>query len=261
MAIAGPSPSPAGPPPIRLAVTRPTRAVEPPGSRWIFPSAPPGPEVPSDEPRQPGREAEVVGVGADLEPGTLLSAYRTGVFPMPVSPGMMAWWSPDPRGVLPLSGLKVSKSLRRSCARYTVRIDTAFEEVIGSCGDSRRPGAWIDDDIREGYVRLHRWGWAHSVEAWDQYGRLAGGLYGVVIGGLFAGESMFHRQTDASKVALVALVELLRQAGSTLLDVQWSTPHLASLGVVEVARSEYLVRLAEALTHPQPAVFGGAAAR
>lgn len=233
--------------------------MEPPGSRWIFPAAPPAPPRPeTDEERaEQGRAAEVVGLGADLEPGTLLSAYRTGVFPMALRPGVMAWWSPDPRGVLPLEELKVSRSLRRSCQRYTVRVDTAFEEVISLCGDHRRRGAWIDEDIKAAYIRLHRWGWAHSVEAWDPYNRLAGGLYGVCIGGLFAGESMFHRQTDASKVALVALVEQLRAARATLLDVQWATPHLKSLGARELPRGEYLARLAEAVLAPQPAVFGG----
>jgi leucyl/phenylalanyl-tRNA--protein transferase len=199
----------------------------------------------------------VVGVGADLEPGTLLTAYRTGVFPMPVRRGLMAWWSPDPRGILPLDGIRISKSLRRSCDRYTIRVDTAFAEVISLCGDKKRKGAWIDDDVKAAYIRLHRWGWAHSVEAWDGYGRLAGGLYGVAIGGLFAGESMFHRQTDASKVALVGLVELLREAGAVLLDVQWATPHLQSLGVIELSREEYRRRLAPAVLMPQPAVFGG----
>jgi leucyl/phenylalanyl-tRNA--protein transferase len=196
-------------------------------------------------------------VGADLEPGTLLSAYRSGVFPMPVQPGLMAWWSPDPRGIIPIDGLRVSRSLRRSCSRFTIRIDTAFEEVITACGDKRRKGGWIDDEIRDAYIRLHRWGWAHSVEAWDQYGRLAGGLYGVAAGGLFAGESMFHRQPDASKVALVGLVEQLRAAGASLLDVQWATPHLKSLGAVEVPRREYLARVREAVLQPQPAIFGG----
>ncbi len=225
------------------------RAVEPPPSRWSFPSQPPagaGPE-------------EIVGVGADLEPGTLLHAYRSGVFPMPVRRGLMAWWSPDPRGVLPLDGLKVSRSLRRSCERFEIRVDTVFDEVISACGDKRRPGAWIDHDVKRAYGRLHQLGWAHSVEAWDRgSGQLAGGLYGVAIGGLFAGESMFHRATDASKVALVALVEMLRDGGAALLDVQWATPHLRSLGVIEIPRSEYLDRLEAALRRPQPEMFGGA---
>lgn len=247
----------------QVSVNRSTRAVEPPGSRWIFPPTPPANDrLETDEERaEQGRAGEVVGIGADLEPGTLLTAYRTGVFPMPVRPGVMAWWSPDPRGILPLDDLVVSKSLRRSCRRFTVRIDTAFEEVVALCGDRRRRGAWIDDDIKAAYIRLHRWGWAHSVEVWDPYDRLAGGLYGVCIGGLFAGESMFHRETDASKVALVALVEQLRAAGSSLLDVQWATPHLRSLGVVEVSRPQYWDRLSTAILQPQPAMFGGPPAR
>lgn len=240
---------------------RPTQAVEPPSTRWIFPSTPPeeppAPAYEADDETVQGRAAEVVGVGADLEPGTLLRAYRSGVFPMPVRRGLMAWWSPEPRGVVPLSGLRITRSLRRSCQKFTIRIDTAFEEVISSCGDVRRRGAWIDPDVEAAYLRLHHWGWAHSVEAWDDYGRLAGGLYGVAIGGFFAGESMFHRQTDASKVALVGLVEQLQAAGAKLLDVQWATPHLKSLGAVEVSRDRYLERLREAVLLPQPAAFGG----
>jgi leucyl/phenylalanyl-tRNA---protein transferase len=192
----------------------------------------------------------VVGVGADLEPGTLLRAYRSGIFPMPVAGGgeeLLVWWSPDPRGVLPLDGLRVSRSLRRSCRRYEVRVDTAFEDVIDGCADPDRSGRWITPAIRDAYVGLHRLGWAHSVEAWDEEG-LAGGLYGVGIGRLFAGESMFSRRTDASKVALVGLVDRLREDGASLLDVQWVTPHLASLGAVEVPRAEYLRRLATAVT-------------
>jgi leucyl/phenylalanyl-tRNA--protein transferase len=201
-----------------------------------------------------------VGVGADLEPGTILSAYRAGLFPMPVDDGMLAWWSPEPRGVLPLDGLRVSRSLRKSCARYEVRVDTAFSEVLAACADRSRVGHWITDEIAAAYVRLHRLGWAHSVEAWSvDDGRLAGGLYGIAVAGLFAGESMFHRRTDASKVALVALVDLLGgEAGAAegrLLDVQWRTDHLASLGVVEVDRQTYRRRLARALALPLPPAF------
>ena len=169
---------------------------------------------------------------------------------MPVRAGretVLAWWSPDPRGIIPLDGLRVSRSLRRSCARYEVRVDTAFEDVIDACADPSRSGRWIDAAIRDAYVRLHREGWAHSVEAWTHDGQLAGGLYGVWIDGLFAGESMFHRERDASKVALVSLVALLRERGARLLDVQWLTPHLASLGAIEVPRSTYLTLLADAL--------------
>jgi leucyl/phenylalanyl-tRNA--protein transferase len=225
------------------------RAVEPAASKWVFPAEPP-------EPVRRGTP-EVVGVGADLEPGTLLAAYRSGVFPMPAKRGVMAWWSPDPRGIIPLDDLRISRSLRKSCSRFEIRVDTACPEVIEACGDSKRPHGWIDRDVLAAYTRLYEWGWVHSVEAWDGYGRLAGGLYGVCIGGLFAGESMFHRQTDASKVALVALVELLNRSGGALLDVQWVTPHLRSLGAVEVSRQHYLDRLAAAVGLPQPPVFGG----
>lgn len=196
-------------------------------------------------------------MGADLGPGTLLSAYRHGLFPMPGNPDMpMLWWSPDPRGILPLARLKVSRSLRSSVRRMEVRVDTAFDEVIRSCADPRRDSGWIDEEIISAYTDLFDLGWAHSVETW-QDGRLVGGLYGIAIGGLFAGESMFHRVTDASKVALVGLVDLLRDehADQRLLDVQWSTQHLASLGVVEVSRAEYLDLLRAALDLPLPAAF------
>ena len=199
-------------------------------------------------------------MGADLEPGTILSAYRSGLFPMPVETGLMAWWSPEPRGILPLDGLRVSRSLRKSCARFEVRVDTVFSSVVAACADRSRPGHWITDEIRSAYVRLHHLGWAHSVEAWSlEDGQLAGGLYGIATGGLFAGESMFHRRTDASKVALVALVELLGgpagAAEGRLLDVQWRTGHLASLGVIEVDRAAYRRRLERALALPLPPAF------
>lgn len=172
---------------------------------------------------------------------------------MPVGSGareVLAWWSPDPRAILPLDGLRVSRSLRRSLRRFDLRVDTAFDEVVASCADPSRHGGWITPAIAGAYGRLHRLGWAHSVEAWTADGRLAGGLYGVAIGGLFAGESMFHREADASKVALVGLVEGLRAGGATLLDVQWLTPHLASLGAIELPRAEYLRRLVEAIHRP-----------
>jgi leucyl/phenylalanyl-tRNA--protein transferase len=199
--------------------------------------------------------ADLVGIGADLEPGTLLQAYRSGLFPMPID-GRLAWWSPDPRAILPLDGLVVSRSLRRSCQRFEVRVDTAFEAVVAACADPERPGGWISEEIATAYRRLHEMGWAHSVESWDSSGALAGGLYGVAIGGMFAGESMFHRRPDASKVALVALTGLLRDRGATLLDVQWRTRHLASLGTIEIPRRDYLCRLRLALEVPQPEPFG-----
>jgi leucyl/phenylalanyl-tRNA--protein transferase len=191
----------------------------------------------------------VVGVGADLEPGTLLSAYRSGLFPMPLGRRRLGWWSPDPRAVIPLDGLRVSRSLRRSLTRFELSLDTDFPAVVERCADPRRPHGWITPDIVRAYTRLHELGWAHSVEVWH-HGRLAGGLYGVGIGGLFAGESMFHTVTDASKVALVGLVQHLRASGATLLDVQWLTPHLASLGAVEIPRAQYLDRLASAVAEP-----------
>src|SRR3954451_6444536 len=209
--------------------------VEPPSSDWRFPGV--GRFDPEDD---------LVAAGADLRPGTLLEAYRRGLFPMPSGRrgDPMLWFSPVRRGVLPLDGLQVSRSLRRSVRRFEVRVDTACAEVIDGCADPRRPAGWIDPAIRAAYLELHRLGWVHSVETWLE-GRLAGGLYGVSIGGLFAGESMFHRETDASKVALVALVDLLREQSeeSRLRDVQWQTPHLASLGVVQIGRREYLDRL------------------
>lgn len=202
---------------------------------------------------------DFLGIGADLEPATLLAAYRAGAFPMPVRRrGPMGWFSPDPRGVIPLDGLRVSRSLRAACRRYEVRFDTAYDEVVRACADPRRPGGWIRRDIVAAYRRLHDLGWAHSVEAWavgpDGRQRLAGGLYGVAVGGLFAGESMFHRERDASKVALVGLVDLLRTAGGPgrLLDVQWATEHLVRLGAVEVSRPTYLAMLSRALELPPP---------
>lgn len=204
---------------------------------------------------------DLVGMGADVAPGTLLAAYRHGIFPMPGESQRdpMMWFSPVRRGVLPLDGLVVSRSLRRSVRDFEIRIDTSFDEVVASCADPRRPHGWIDKRIRRAYGNLHELGWAHSVEAW-QDDRLVGGLYGVAIGGLFAGESMFHRVRDASKVALVGLVSALREAGSIdqrILDVQWRTDHLASLGVVEMGRNDYLDRLEKALRLPLPEAFGG----
>ena len=205
----------------------------------------------------PHDELGLVGVGADTEPGTILAAYRHGLFPMPTEAnGPMGWWSPDPRGVLPLDALRVSRSLRRSCRDFEVRVDTSFAQVIDACADPSRPHGWIDPQTRAAYVRLHELGWVHSVETWRD-GSLVGGLYGVAIGGLFAGESMFHRVTDASKVALVALVEALRDGADRLIDVQWRTDHLASLGVQEWSRREYLEVLPHILSSPPSAMFTG----
>ena len=201
---------------------------------------------------------DLVALGADLEAGTLLTAYSLGLFPMPVTLDReeLGWFSPVERGVLPLAGLKVSRSLRRAARDFEIRVDTAFDEVMAQCGSPDRPDGWITPEFVRGYTRLHHLGWAHSVEAWRD-GRLAGGLYGVSIGGLFAGESMFHRDRDASKVALLGLVELLRDehADERVLDVQWQTPHLASLGVVRRPRGEYLEALERCLHLPLPTAF------
>lgn len=215
---------------------------------------------PFGPPRQ-WRDDDLIAVSRAVDAAMVVAAYRSGVFPMPVRRGLMGWWSPLDRGILPLDGLRVTRSLRKMIGRYEIRVDTAFDQVLERCADPRRPGAWIDDDIQAVYAQLHHAGVVHSVESWTHDGQLAGGLYGVSIGGLFAGESMFHDPAigrDASKVALVALVERLRSGGDgvgegkRLLDVQWRTPHLASLGVVEITRSAYLRRLARALALPLP---------
>lgn len=218
--------------------------VEPPPSRWAF-----------GDPSAYDALDDLVAIGADLEPGTLLAAYRRGLFPMPSGTrgDPMYWFCPVRRGVVPLDGLRVSRSLRRSARDFEVRVDTAFADVVAGCADPDRPSGWIDGEIASAYRRLHELGWAHSVETWRD-GRLVGGLYGVAVGGLFAGESMFHAERDASKVALVALVEALadEHALDRILDVQWLTPHLASLGAIEVSRAAYLRRLPAALAAPQP---------
>lgn len=169
---------------------------------------------------------------------------------MPVSKRHLGWWSPDPRGIIPLDGLRVSRSLRRSTSRYHIRVNERFREVMTRCGDPNRPHGWITRDFLDTYSRLHEMGWAHSVECYDPDGSLAGGLYGIRINGLFAGESMFSQGRDASKVALVVLVDMMQTADMRLLDVQWVTPHLASLGAVAIPRPDYLARLAEAIVAP-----------
>ncbi|MGB3763651.1 MAG: leucyl/phenylalanyl-tRNA--protein transferase [Ornithinimicrobium sp.] len=247
----------------------------PPPSAWAF-------DLEGAAPRE-----DLVAVGADLAPGTLLAAYRAGLFPMGVGEfgkPPLGWWSPDPRGVLGPGDLHISRSLRRSLPQFEIRIDTAFQEVLAGCADEGRPGRWITDSIASAYTSLHRLGWAHSVEAWCQ-GRLAGGLYGVAVGGLFAGESMFHRVDNASKVALVALVDHLEWSsedlGSSrtrfgandpinaneptprsdwLIDVQWRTDHLGTLGVRDVRRSAYL-ELIEPLLDLPPRWSGARSSR
>jgi len=206
-------------------------------TRWAFPPA-------SDWP-----DGDIIAIGGDLDPTTVIGAYRRGIFPMIVEAPdpVLAWWSPNPRGILPLDRLRASSSLRRSAKRFEVRVDTCFGDVIAGCADPSRKSGWITGEFVAAYTRLHELGWAHSIEVFDQGGRLAGGLYGVRIGGLFAGESMFYKQRDASKVALLALVGLMRESGMALLDVQWTSTHLESLGALAVARCEYLELLATAL--------------
>ena len=193
-------------------------------------------------------EDGVVGVGADLDPSTLVDAYRRGIFPWP-HPGVpLPWFSPDPRGVIALDGLHVPRRLRsrlRTCG-WTTTVDVAFDEVIAACADRpEQVGTWITTELRRAYVRLHRLGWAHSIEVWSA-GELVGGLYGVQVGGVFTGESMFHRVDDASKVALIDTVDRLAEAGGRLLDVQLITAHLERLGAIELPRSVFLEVLDEA---------------
>ena len=174
------------------------------------------------------------------------------MFPMHLPDGHLGWWSPIERAVIPLDGLRISRSLRQSCRRYTVSVDEDFESVIQMCATPDREGGWITDEFVDAYTEFHRLGWAHSVEVWDREGSLVGGLYGVSIGGLFAGESMFHRTRDASKVALVHLVVVMNEGGGSLLDVQWQTPHLESLGAVVIGKDRYLARLESALGEASP---------
>ncbi|REK17763.1 MAG: leucyl/phenylalanyl-tRNA--protein transferase [Actinobacteria bacterium] len=199
-----------------------------------------------------GIEDDVIAVGGDLEPGTILQAYRKGMFPMDLPDGRLAWWSPIDRAILPLDNLRITRSLRQSTRRFTLSVDADFEAVIDSCANPERPNGWITEELREAYLRLHELGWAHSIEVWDSEGELAGGLYGVTVGGLFAGESMFYEVSDASKVALVHLVVMLSDGSNCLLDVQWLTPHLQRMGAVVIGREEYLRRLPAALAGSTP---------
>lgn len=197
---------------------------------------------------EPPNERQIP-LGADLRVDTLLDAYVHGWFPMPVRRGRIGWFSPDPRGVMPIDGVHASRSLRKSCRRFEVTVDRSFVETMLGCADPRREQGWIDEQVIEAYTRLHELGWAHSVEI-RLDGELAGGLYGVRIGSFFAGESMFHRVTDASKAAVVATAAILRAVGGRLFDVQWTTPHLVSLGAVDLPRADYLRALAGAWKTP-----------
>jgi len=186
-----------------------------------------------------------------ITPEIVLQGYCIGAFPMGNERGEIHWYDPDPRCIFELDRLKISRSLRQVLRRgeFETRVNTAFAEVMAHCAQ-RPEGTWISDEIHRVYTALHRAGYAHSVEAW-QGDSLVGGLYGVSIGAAFFGESMFHRVGNASKVALVALVERMRERGLTLLDSQWRTPHLASLGAIEIPREEYLRRLDAAIRTPR----------
>jgi len=185
-----------------------------------------------------------------IEPELLLQGYRLGVFPMAMEDDSIAWFSPDPRAIIPLQDFHVPHGLRRIWQKkiFEIKIDNRFGEVIRAC--AKRQDTWINREIIESYERLHELGYAHSVEAWSK-GKLAGGLYGVAIGGAFFGESMFHRVTDASKIALVALVERLRARKFVLLDTQWLTPHLQQFGGIEISRDHYLRLLRSAVELPR----------
>ncbi len=212
----------------------------PGASRWRFP-----------DPSTADADG-VVGFGADLQPGTLLQAYRQGIFPWPHPGTPLPWFSPDPRGVLPLDGLRVARSLRqrlRGCGFHTT-VDRDFAAVVAACAASRRAeGTWILPEMRAAYLRLHLLGHAHSLEVW-RGDEMVGGLYGVGVGAVFTGESMFHRVSDASKVGLVDLVARLAEAGGWLIDVQLTTPHLASLGARPMPRRDFLALLGRARDVP-----------
>jgi leucyl/phenylalanyl-tRNA--protein transferase len=213
------------------------------------PVEPPRTEVAFPDPRRVP-EPGIVAVGSDFRPGTVLEAYRHGIFPWPHDEHVL-WFSPDPRAIFPLEGdLEWSRSLRRTLRKhpFEITMDTAFNAVMRACGETRDE-TWITDDLMDGYNQLHELGWAHSLEVWERGPErtLVGGIYGIAVGSLFAGESMFHLRTDASKIAFASLATHLKHRGYSLFDVQVMTTHLESLGCIEVRRSEYLARLKRAL--------------
>ncbi len=211
----------------------PKPPIEPPPTRAKFP-----------DPRR-ARGIDVLAVGSDFSAGTLLAAYRKGIFPWPHSSGIVPWCSPDPRAIFPLDREpQWSRSLKRTLKKHAFEVtrDRAFPEVMRMCGATRPEGTWIIPEMIGAYSELHALGWGHSVEVWDK-GELVGGIYGLAVGGLFAGESMFHTRTDASKIAFACLVEHLRERGFVLYDVQVLSEHLASLGCQEIPRRQYLDRL------------------
>ncbi|MDX1295143.1 MAG: leucyl/phenylalanyl-tRNA--protein transferase [Sulfurimonadaceae bacterium] len=199
----------------------------------------------------------IVAFGGDLNPLRLLAAYHQGIFPWYTKDEPILWWSPDPRLILKPDDFKLRRSLKKKMARFEVRFDTAFTEVMRQCSTKQRPGqkgSWIVDEMIEAYTQLHKMGYAHSVEAY-LHGRLVGGLYGVAIGGVFCGESMFAHESDASKVAFAVLVEKLKEWGFDFIDCQVPTDHLKSLGAIEISRDYFLMWLNEVVTKGQ--LWGG----
>jgi leucyl/phenylalanyl-tRNA--protein transferase len=216
-----------------------------PPSNWLLPDPGPGPGPDADADAD---ATDLVGFGADLAPGTLVDAYRRGIFPWPHERTPLPWFSPDPRAVILPGGTHVSRSLRAHLRRsgWETTVDAAFDAVVAGCRHRpRSEGTWITRQMARAYGRLHKLGWAHSLEVWDG-GELVGGIYGVRVGACFTGESMFHLRADASKVALVDLEARWAAAGGAFFDVQLPTDHLASMGAVEVSRAEFLAMLAEA---------------
>ncbi|MEY2778249.1 MAG: hypothetical protein RL008_345 [Actinomycetota bacterium] len=211
-------------------------------SVWDFPAPE---QMPKDD---------LVTLGADLKPETLIDSYKHGIFPMHLqieNKREIGWWSPQQRGILPLNKINISSSLKKSMKKYFVTFDQDFDAVIEGCGDDKRPKGWINKDIKTAYKKLFELGYVHSVEVWNKKDELVGGLYGVEVNGLFAGESMFHKQTDASKTAMVYLVNQLKEAGGErIFDVQWQTPHLKSMGVIKISRAKYISLLPEVLNTP-----------
>ncbi len=208
-------------------------------SVWDFPTPE---QMPKDD---------LVTLGADLKPETLIDSYKHGIFPMHIqieNKREIGWWSPQQRGILPLDKINISSSLKKSMKKYFVTFDQDFDAVIEGCGDDKRPKGWINKDIKIAYKKLFDLGYVHSVEVWNKKDELVGGLYGVEVNGLFAGESMFHKQTDASKTAMVYLVNQLKEAGGErIFDVQWQTPHLKSMGVIKISRAKYISLLPEVM--------------
>lgn len=208
-------------------------------SVWDFPTPE---QMPKDD---------LVTLGADLKPETLIDSYKHGIFPMHLqieNKREIGWWSPQQRGILPLDNINISSSLKKSMKKYFVTFDQDFDAVIEGCGDDKRPKGWINKDIKIAYKKLFDLGYVHSVEVWNKKDELVGGLYGVEVNGLFAGESMFHKETDASKTAMVYLVNQLKEAGGErIFDVQWQTPHLKSMGVIKISRAKYISLLPEVM--------------